>query len=340
MTRVLVTGASGYIGSHTCVELLTNGFEVLGIDNLSNSSGVAIDRVRELSREMEFRAVDLRDRQAVSEVFAAFPVDAVLHFAGFKSVSDSMRDPLSYYDNNVMGSINLIGAMAEVGVRTIVFSSSCTVYGNPERIPVDESATLAPVSPYGRSKLMVEQVLRDVQAADPRWRVCLLRYFNPIGAHPSARLGEDPVGRPTNLMPPVMKVALGGAQYVSVFGGDYPTPDGTCVRDYLHVVDVATAHLNALEYAQGHDGVHAFNLGTGIGVSVLDLLAAASEAVGADIPARIVERRPGDAEQLYADNTLALAELGWKPTRGLADMCHDHWAFQRAHPSGYEGGAR
>ena len=180
--------------------------------------------------------------------------------------------------------MNLIGAMDDAGVRTIVFSSSCTVYGNPERIPVDENAALAPVSPYGRSKLMVEQVLRDVHAADPRWRVCLLRYFNPIGAHPSARLGEDPAGRPTNLMPPVMKVALGEAPYVSVFGGDYPTPDGTCVRDYLHVVDVATAHLNAVEYARAHDGVHAFNLGTGVGVSVLDLVAAASEAAGVDIP--------------------------------------------------------
>ena len=339
MTRTaLVTGGAGYIGSHTCVALLEAGWRVTVIDNLANSKAVALDRVRELvpdrADRLHFVEGDILDPAALDAVFSLTPVDAVVHLAGRKAVSESVERPLDYYRTNVAGTIELLDAMGRHGVHRLVFSSSCTVYGEPQRMPITEDTPLGAFSPYGRTKLHIEEMLRDV-AATGGWQVALLRYFNPVGAHPSGRIGEDPVGIPNNLMPYVMQVAVGRRDRLTVFGADYPTPDGTAVRDYIHVVDLADGHVAALDHLDELDRALAINLGTGTGYSVLDVVRAAAVAVGRDIPYEIGPRRPGDIVQAWADPTLAETLLGWKATRTLDDMCADHWHWQSSNPHGY-----
>ncbi|MGK2929118.1 MAG: UDP-glucose 4-epimerase GalE [Acidimicrobiales bacterium] len=336
MTTVLVTGGAGYIGSHTCVQLLEAGRRLVVIDNLSNSSPVALDRVRELAPgDFTFHQVDLRDRAAVQSVFDAEAIDQVVHFAGLKAVGESVEIPLAYYDNNLVGTICLVEAMADHGVRDLVFSSSCTVYGDPETVPITEDSPIGAVSPYGRTKLYIEELLRDVAAADPSWRTLLLRYFNPVGAHPSGRIGEDPTGIPNNLMPFAMQVAVGRLERLRIFGGDYDTPDGTCIRDYIHVVDLADSHLAALEALPRVEGCRAVNVGTGTGSSVLEVVHAAAAAVGSEIPYDVVDRRAGDVPCVYADTTASERLLAWSARFDLDDMCRDHWNWQRANPHGY-----
>lgn len=339
MATALVTGGAGYIGSHTCVLLLEAGWEVVVVDNLSNSSEVAIDRVRELvpGGRLSFHRTDLLDAAGLDLAFAAEgPIDAVVHFAGAKAVGESVADPLKYYENNVAGTVSLLRAMQRAGLRDLVFSSSCTVYGDPAEVPVTESTPLqTAASPYGRTKLYIEELLRDLAASDPAWRIVLLRYFNPVGAHPSGRIGEDPLGIPNNLMPFVMQVAVGRRERVTVFGGDWPTPDGTGVRDYIHVVDLAEGHLAALERLDRIEGAQPVNLGTGVGYSVLDVVRAAAAAVGREIPYEIGPRRPGDVTAVWADPRRAAELLGWRATRTLEQMCADHWNWQRSNPDGY-----
>ncbi|MEA3018862.1 MAG: UDP-glucose 4-epimerase [Actinomycetota bacterium] len=337
----LLTGGAGYIGSHTAVELINAGWSVVIVDNLVNSSPVAVDRVAEIvGVDVAFHRVDILDAAALDDVFAQHDIDAVVHFAGAKAVGESVRLPLKYHENNVAGTISLLKVMVGVGVRNLVFSSSCTVYGDPDHVPVTEEHRLGPTAnPYGRSKLYVEDMLRDVAAAEPGWHTVLLRYFNPVGAHPSGRIGEDPEGIPNNLMPYVMQVAVGRRDAVPVFGDDYPTVDGTGVRDYIHVVDLARGHLAALERLASVDGCIAVNLGTGKGSSVLEVIAAASRAVGRDIPYEIVGRRPGDIAVTYADPSKARETLGWEATLGLDDMVVDHWRWQSSNPQGYATGA-
>ena len=338
MSTVLVTGGAGYIGSHTCVQLLDAGHRVVVVDNLSNASAIALERIRELADgELTFRQVDLREREALAAVFESEDIDTVVHFAGLKAVGESVEQPLRYYDNNLAGTVSLLEVMAAHDVADLVFSSSCTVYGAADEVPITESSPIGAASPYGRTKLFIEEMLRDVAAADPRWRMILLRYFNPVGAHPSGRMGEDPSGIPNNLMPFTMQVAVGRREKLRVFGADYDTPDGTCIRDYIHVVDLADAHLAALEALPGIEGCLAVNVGTGAGSSVLEVVAAASRAVGADIPYEIVGRRPGDVPCVYADTTLSRELLGWSPRFDLDDMCRDHWRWQRENPDGYGG---
>ncbi|MCU1430679.1 MAG: UDP-galactose 4-epimerase [Actinomycetia bacterium] len=334
--NVLVTGGAGYIGSHTCVELLQAGNRVVVVDNLANSSPVAIGRIREISGvDIEFHDVDLRDADALDAVFARHAIDAVVHFAGLKAVGESVAEPLRYYDNNVIGTLNLLGAMTKHGVRRLVFSSSATVYGAPDVVPIAEEAPLGPINPYGRTKLMIEDISRDVAASTPGWRIVLLRYFNPVGAHESGRLGEDPHGIPNNLMPFVMQVAVGRLPEIGVFGDDYATPDGTCLRDYVHVVDLARGHVDALSHIDTIEGCRAVNLGTGKGSSVLEVIRAASKAVGRDLPYKVVGRRAGDAPSVYADPTLAWQLFHWRADRTLTDMARDHWNWQRTNPNGY-----
>jgi len=337
MPSILVTGGAGYIGSHTCLELLRAGFDVVALDNLSNSSRVAVERVAELAgRALPFVEADVRDRAALDAVFAAHRVHAVVHFAGLKAVGESVENPLEYFDNNVAGTVTLLSAMRDAGVKTIAFSSSCTVYGDPATVPIREDFPVGAVTnPYGRTKLVVEQILADLAASDPAWSVGLLRYFNPVGAHESGRIGEDPAGIPNNLMPFVAQVAVGRREFLRVFGGDYPTPDGTGVRDYIHVVDLALGHVKALEKLSGLRGVHAWNLGTGRGCSVLEVVRAFEEASGRRVPYRVVPRRPGDVTQTWAEPAKAAAELGWKATRDLRRMCEDAWRWQSANPNGY-----
>ena len=336
MTHVLVTGGAGYIGSHTCVLLLEAGFEVSVLDNLCNSSPLALDRVRQLGAgDVRFHRVDLRDADGVDSVLRAQPCDAVVHFAGLKAVGESVREPLQYYASNVTGTINLLDAMTRHGVHRLVFSSSCTVYGDPEHVPVTEVCRRMASNPYGRTKVVIEQILEDLAAAEPEWRIALLRYFNPVGAHPSGRIGEQPSGTPNNLMPYIMQVAIGQQERVRVFGGDYPTPDGTGVRDYVHVMDLAAGHLRALEVLDRLNGCVAVNLGTGHGYSVLEIIKAASVAVGRDLPYEVLPRRPGDIACTYADPTVARELLGWSARLGLPEMCRDHWAWQQANPDGY-----
>ena len=336
MARALVTGGAGYIGSHTCVTLLEAGWEVVVIDNLSNSSEVAIERVRELvpGSRLEFHRGDLLDPDVLDRCFAD-GVDAVVHFAGCKAVGESVTLPLKYYENNVAATVQLMKAMQRHDVRDLVFSSSCTVYGEPESVPVTEQSPISAASPYGRTKLYIEEMLRDVSASEPGWRIALLRYFNPVGAHPSGRIGEDPRGIPNNLMPYAMQVAVGRREHLTVFGGDYATPDGTGVRDYIHVVDLAEGHLAALRAIERIEGAVAVNLGTGNGYSVLDVVRAASKAVGRDIPYVVGPRRPGDVPAVWADPTLARERLGWSATRTLEDMCADHWRWQESNPDGF-----
>ena len=338
MNTVLVTGGAGYIGSHTCVQLLEAGRRVVVLDNLSNASERALDRVRELADgDLVLHRVDLRDRDAVEGVFASEDIDEVVHFAGLKAVGESVEIPLAYYDNNVAGTVSLLEAMAAHDVRDLVFSSSCTVYGDPDEVPVTESSPVGAASPYGRTKLFIEEMLRDVAAADPRWRIVLLRYFNPVGAHPSGRIGEDPAGIPNNLMPFTMQVAVGRREKLRIFGTDYDTPDGTCIRDYIHVVDLADAHLAALDALDRIEGCRAVNVGTGTGSSVLEVVQAAGRAVGRDIPYELTDRRPGDVPRVYADTTMSRELLGWSPKYDLDDMCRDHWRWQQENPDGYAG---
>lgn len=327
--RVLVTGGAGYIGSHTCVELLNAGHEVIVVDNLCNSKISVLDRVKQIAgRSVSFYDLDVRDKAALSAVFGAHRIDAVIHFAGLKSVGESVAMPLQYYDNNVYGTLVLAEVMAEHNVRNFVFSSSATVYGDPASVPIREDFPLSATNPYGRSKLIVEEMLRDLPVAEPQWHIALLRYFNPVGAHSSGLIGEDPNGIPNNLMPYVAQVAAGKLAQLSVFGGDYPTPDGTGVRDYIHVVDLALGHVLALDALKNKNGVVTYNLGTGRGYSVLEMVAAFEKASGKAVPYRIVDRRPGDIAACYADASLADRELGWRAKRDIDVMCEDSWRWQ------------
>ena len=330
MQNILVTGGAGYIGSHTCVELLAAGHNLVVIDNFSNSKPAVLGRVEQISgRQVPFMEVDIRDRGALRDVFRQHAIDAVIHFAGLKAVGESVSQPLRYYDNNISGSIALFEVMAESGVKTLVFSSSATVYGDPHSVPIREDFPLSATNPYGRSKLILEDILRDLSRSDESWKIALLRYFNPVGAHESGIIGEDPNGVPNNLMPYIAQVAVGKLPQLSVFGDDYPTPDGTGVRDYIHVVDLARGHLAALEALSGKPGVMTVNLGTGQGYSVLDVVRAFEKASDRQVPYRIVPRRPGDVAQCYADPTLAHELLGWRAERGLDEMCSDSWRWQQ-----------
>lgn len=333
---ILVTGGAGYIGSHTVVELLAAGHELLILDNFSNSSPKVLERIAQISgKTPPVIDGDIRDAVLLQKLFATYPIASVIHFAGLKAVGESVEQPMRYYDNNVVGSLRLFEAMAKAGVHRLVFSSSATVYGDPHRVPIDESFPLQVTNPYGRSKLMIEDMLRDIGQADPKWRVALLRYFNPVGAHASGLIGEDPRGIPNNLMPYVAQVAVGRREALSVFGGDYPTPDGTGVRDYIHVVDLARGHLAALDALDRQPGVVATNLGTGRGYSVLEVVAAFERASGKKVAYRIVDRRPGDVAACYADPARAKEMLGWLAERDIDTMCADAWRWQSANPSGF-----
>ena len=325
--KILVTGGAGYIGSHTCVELLEAGHEIVVLDNFSNSKPETLDRIREIThKDFPFYEVDLLDAEGVKRVFDEQPdIEAVIHFAGLKAVGESCEQPLRYYHNNLTGTLHLCEQMQAHGVKSIIFSSSATVYGDPASVPIREDFPLHTTNPYGSTKLMIENILQDLVKADPEWNVVLLRYFNPVGAHESGLLGEDPNGIPNNLTPYIAKVATGELPFVRVFGNDYPTPDGTGVRDYIHVVDLAQGHIKAL--AKNQPGVYVYNLGTGVGYSVLDVIHAYEKACGHELPYQIMGRRPGDIAQCYADPTKAEKELGWKAERNLEDMCRDSWHF-------------
>lgn len=337
MSRVLVTGGAGYIGSHTCIELMAAGHQVVVVDNLCNSKRESLARVERIAGQalQAFVQADVRDRAAMRAVFAAHDIDAVIHFAGLKAVGESVAKPLEYYDNNVSGTVALCEVMAEAGVKTLAFSSSATVYGDPASVPIREDFPTGPTNPYGRSKWMVEYLLQDLVVADPSWRIALLRYFNPVGAHESGLIGEDPNGLPNNLMPFVSQVAVGKLAELRVFGGDWPTPDGTGVRDYIHVLDLAQGHVRAIDYLTEHTGLLTVNLGTGRGYSVLEVVRAFEQASGRAVPYRIVDRRPGDIAQCYADPAHANRLLGWVARRDLAQMCADAWNWQRSNPQGY-----
>jgi UDP-glucose 4-epimerase len=334
--RILVTGGAGYIGSHTCVELLDAGHDVVVVDNLANSKEESLRRVQAITgRPLTFYRADLLDRPSLRDIFQRESIDAVIHFAGLKAVGESVRLPLSYYHNNITGTVILAEVMAESGVKSIVFSSSATVYGDPRSVPIREDFPLGPTNPYGRTKWMIEQILTDLHASDPSWNVILLRYFNPIGAHKSGSIGEDPQGIPNNLLPYIAQVAVNRLPELMVFGNDYPTPDGTGVRDYIHVVDLARGHLRALERHAGGSGVAVYNLGTGRGYSVLEMVAAFERASGRKIPYRITGRREGDIAICYADPSRANRELAWEALLGIDEMCADTWRWQSLNPEGY-----
>jgi UDP-glucose 4-epimerase len=333
---ILVTGGAGYIGSHTAVELLNAGHDVVIVDNLSNSCAESLERVKELTgRDLEFHEVDILDKDALSAIFAIQPVDAVIHFAALKAVGESVSMPLKYYWNNITGTLVLCEVMRDHNVKNIVFSSSATVYGDPASVPITEDFPLSATNPYGRTKLMMEYILRDLHIADESWNIAILRYFNPVGAHESGRIGEDPNGIPSNLMPFISQVAVEKRASLSVFGSDYPTPDGTGVRDYIHVVDLAVGHLKALDKLKEKVGVIVYNLGTGCGFSVLDVVKAFEKASGKQVSYELVDRRPGDVAECYADPTYAEKELGWKAERGIDEMCADSWRWQSNNPNGY-----
>lgn len=336
-SKVLVTGGAGYIGSHTCLELLNAGYQVVVLDNFSNSKAESLQRVQQLARRsLTLVHGDVRERKALADVFSSHKITSVIHFAGLKAVGESVEMPLVYYDNNVGGSIALVEMMKIHGVNTLVFSSSATVYGDPITMPIREDFPLDATNPYGRSKLMVEQVYRDLANSDPVWKIALLRYFNPVGAHESGSIGEDPNGVPNNLMPYVAQVAVGKRSELSVFGGDYPTHDGTGVRDYIHVVDLALGHISALRALEGEcSGVMTVNLGTGQGYSVLQVVQAFEVASGRSVPYKVVGRRLGDVATCYADPTLAAELLGWRALRGIDQMCRDVWRWQSQNPNGY-----
>lgn len=333
---VLVTGATGYIGSHTCVSLLQSGWRVIAIDNLCNSSQRVIERIEQITdRELAFHQLDVRDHAALTRLLQRDSVSAVVHFAGLKAVGESVEKPLDYYDNNVCGSVALLRALHQQGVRKLVFSSSATVYGDPQSVPIPEDAPTAPTNPYGRSKLMVEQVLADLAHSDPEWRIATLRYFNPAGAHDSGLIGEDPRGIPNNLMPYIAQVAVGRRPALSVYGNDYPTPDGTGIRDYIHVMDLAQGHLAALEKLYREPGSFTVNLGTGHGASVLQAVAMFERACGRAIPLQPAPRRAGDIATCYASAQKAQDLLGWRASKDLAQMCTDHWRWQSMNPHGF-----
>lgn len=337
--KILVTGGAGYIGSHTCVSLLEQGYEVVIVDNLCNSKRIAVDRVEELTgKTVGFCQFDVREEDKLRELFSAEKIDAVIHFAGLKAVAESVVKPLEYYENNLGSTLSLLKVMREFGVHNFVFSSSATVYGEPATVPItEEFPTGGTTNPYGTTKLFIEKILMDCAAADPAFNPVLLRYFNPVGAHPSGRIGEDPNGIPANLTPYITQVAVGKREYVHVNGDDYPTPDGTGVRDYIHVMDLAEGHVAALRlFEQEHCGLRIYNLGTGRGYSVLEMIAAFSQAVGREIPYRMEGRRPGDTPVSYADCAKAERELGWKAKRDIHEMCADAWRWQRMNPNGFE----
>ena len=336
MSAILVTGGAGYIGSNTCIELMAAGHQVTILDNLCNSKRAVLERISRIAgRPPVFFQADVRDAGALDEVFGSQAFDAVIHFAGLKAVGESVAQPLRYYDNNVAGTLELCAALQRHGVRTLVFSSSATVYGDPQSLPITENARLSAANPYGRSKLMVEDMLRDLVLAEPGWHIALLRYFNPIGAHASGLIGEDPNGIPNNLLPFVAQVAVGKLPCLRVFGADYETPDGTGVRDYIHVVDLAQGHVAALRYLADHAGVTTVNLGTGQGYSVLEVVRAFEQASGRAVVYEVVARRPGDIAACYADPALAQSLLGWRASYGIERMCVDAWRWQAGNPDGY-----
>lgn len=335
--KILVTGGAGYIGSHTCVELLNENYEVVIVDNLYNASQKAVDRIREITgKSVNFYNADIRDYEALNAIFAKEKPAAVIHFAGLKAVGESVAKPMEYYENNIGGTLTLCKAMRENGCKNIIFSSSATVYGEPAFIPITEVCPKGVcTNPYGWTKHMLEQILTDIHTSDPDWNVILLRYFNPIGAHKSGMIGEDPKGIPNNLLPYVAQVAIGKLECVGVFGNDYDTPDGTGVRDYIHVVDLAKGHVKALNKIKENPGVKVYNLGTGNGYSVLEVIRAFGKACGKEIPYQIKPRRPGDIATCYADATLAKEELGWEAENGIEEMCADSWRWQSKNPNGY-----
>ncbi|WP_233828517.1 UDP-glucose 4-epimerase GalE [Paraburkholderia sp. ZP32-5] len=333
---ILVTGGAGFIGSHTCVELLTGGYDVVAIDNLVNSKRESLRRVEQITgRAVSFYDNDVRDEVALARIFDTHPITGAIHFAALKAVGESVAKPIDYYANNVGSLLALLGVMRDRNVRQFVFSSSATVYGVPESSPIDESFPLSATNPYGQSKLIAEQILRDLEVSDPSWRIATLRYFNPVGAHESGLIGEDPAGIPNNLMPYVAQVAVGKLEKLRVFGGDYETPDGTGVRDYIHVVDLARGHLAALDALVKRDASFVVNLGTGQGYSVLDVVRSFEQASGKPVPYEIVARRPGDIAQCFADPTAAEKIIGWRAQFGIERMCADHWRWQSLNPRGF-----
>ena len=356
MSSILITGGTGYIGSHTVVALISAGYNPIIVDNLSNSKITVLDRIEAITgKGPPFYQIDLRDRAALDAVFQQHPISAAIHFAGLKAVGESVASPLRYYENNIESTLSLCFVMAAHGRKRLVFSSSATVYGDPHTVPIREDFLLAPANPYGRTKLMIEQILQDLYASDPAWQIALLRYFNPVGAHPSGLIGEDPGSHPNNLMPYISQVAVGYRERLSVFGGDYPTPDGTGVRDYIHVMDLAEGHVAALRYMEKAESSYQHsmsfprrresksitaaplivNLGSGRGYSVLEMVSAFGKAAGKTIPYQITDRRTGDIAACYADPTLAEKMFGWKAVRSLEDMCADTWRWQSQNPSGY-----
>ena len=334
---VLVAGGAGYIGSHTAIELLESGYEVVIVDNLSNSNSIVVDRIKELSKKpVKFYNIDIRNKDEMHVVFKENNIESIIHFAALKAVGESVEKPIEYYSNNLISTLNLFELMREYGVKKFVFSSSATVYGDPHTCPILEDFPLSVTNPYGRTKLMIEQMLVDISKADNSLYIALLRYFNPVGAHKSGRIGEEPNGVPSNLMPYITKIAVGKLKELSVYGNDYPTHDGTGVRDYIHVLDLAAGHVKALQKLEENPGLVVYNLGTGKGYSVLDLVKAFSKASGKEIPYKIVGRRAGDVAMCYADSSKAEKELGWKAKYELEEMCEDSWRWQSMNPNGYE----
>lgn len=334
---ILVTGAAGYIGSHTCIELLEVGYHIISLDNLSNSHSIALQKVKEITgKTFPIIEGDIRDKELLDQLFTNYKIDAVMHFAGLKAVGESVENPLIYYDNNVKGTIELLQAMQRHHVKKLVFSSSATVYGIPKEVPIDETHPLNAINPYGQTKLIIERMLQDIAQADAESRIALLRYFNPIGAHESGKIGENPSGIPNNLMPYITQVAVGKRQELSIFGDDYETVDGTGIRDYIHVVDLAKGHVKALEYLSDYKGIEAFNLGTGKGHTVLELIYTFEKVTGKKIPYKITNRRPGDSAICYANTTKAQQTLHWKAQFNIDKMCQDSWHFQTNNPNGYE----
>ncbi|MBF0301752.1 MAG: UDP-glucose 4-epimerase GalE [Desulfamplus sp.] len=347
--KIVVTGGAGYIGSHTCVELLENGWEVVVVDNLANSSFEALKRVEEITgKKIEFYQTDIRDKSKLSEIFSAYTsnsetsenhqkcsIDAVIHFAGLKAVGESVALPLEYYSNNITGTLTLLEVMKQYGVKNLVFSSSATVYGDPHTLPIKENFPLSVTNPYGRTKLMIEEILKDLHVSDPSWNIALLRYFNPVGADSSGRIGEDPFGIPNNLIPYIAQVAVGRLSFLNIFGDDYNTPDGTGVRDFIHVSDLAAGHIKALPKLFTNPGVVVYNLGTGKGHSVMELVRSFEKASDRKIPFKIAQRRAGDIAACYADPSKAERELDWKAVRTIDDMCRDTWNWQKNNPNGF-----
>ena len=334
--QILITGGAGYIGSHTAVELISAGYHVVIVDNLCNSNVKVLERIQNLAgQHFSFVQADVRNGEALDAIFASHTIEGVIHFAGLKAVGESVAQPVRYFDNNIGSTLALLLAMDRANVRRIVFSSSATVYGDPEQVPITEASKLQVTNPYGRTKLMCEEILRDLQIADPRWHVAILRYFNPVGAHISGTMGEHPNGIPNNLMPFITQVAVGKREFLSIFGNDYPTPDGTGVRDYIHVVDLAQGHLAALDYLKEKQQSITVNLGTGNGVSVKELADTFAKVTGVPVPYKFVERRPGDVASCFANTSLAEQALGWKAKLGLDRMCADAWRWQSQNPNGY-----